>query len=133
MCHVFPVNIRISRIPLALVASILFGMCWSVAAAAEAPASPVAGTADGIIIKWRMKLSGREIEGHVASAAGVAQKRGITLRYERSGALGTHVLKLDRARPTAEVEALAREIKANDPDVERSEADRIMRPDSPLL
>jgi hypothetical protein len=104
------------------------GMHPRVAEGAEEQALQAGALVDGLIVKWRTEQSGDALKARVASADSVARKRGIRLRYERSGALGIHVLKLDKARPAAQVEALAREIAANDPELEYAEADEIMQP-----
>lgn len=83
---------------------------------------------DGIIVRYRTEQKGAALNARVRAAQAVAVQRGVTVAYFRSGALGIHVLRLGHKMTVAEVEDLAREIAANDPDVEYAEPDRIMQP-----
>lgn len=84
--------------------------------------------ADGIIVKYRSEQIGANLSERVRIAGLAARQRGITLTYERAGALGTHVLKLDREVSLVEAQEIARLIQSGDANVEYAEPDLILNP-----
>jgi serine protease len=100
----------------------------ALAQAAEPAAAPAGGAAAGIIVKYRNEERGAALDARVLAADNAVKRRGATLRYGRSGALGIHVLKLDRTYPLTQAQDFAREIKNADPNVEYAEPDTIMYP-----
>lgn len=77
---------------------------------------------DRLIVKYR-----RDVGAALpARAQDAATRRGLRLELLRRGALGTHVLRLERRLPLADMRQLAREIADGDADVEYAEPDRIL-------
>jgi serine protease len=83
-------------------------------------------SADGIIVRYRTAQQAAALSARILTIQDVASRRGLSATYARSGALGIHVMKLDRTLPVAEAELLAAQIEATDPNVEYAEPDRRM-------
>lgn len=88
---------------------------------------PVEELIDGIIVRYRITQTGAALSNRVRAAQEVANQHGITLTYSRRGALGVHLLRLDKKLALVDVEAIAMQIATSDPNVEYAEPDRIMR------
>lgn len=100
------------------------------------------GNTDRLIIKYRdasesTLLQGQMVTQHKALDAGVLQQRvdrvkqvaaqgGVRLEVLRQTGAGSHVMKLDRSLPLADIEALAAKLKASDSNIEYAEPDRKM-------
>ena len=83
---------------------------------------------DRIIVKYRTAPASSLAQATAARGADLsAQRFGVVVSNLRTTALGSQVLKVDRRLSLAEADALARDIAANDPNVEYAEPDRIMR------
>jgi serine protease len=93
----------------------------------SAAAQPQNELIDGIIVRYRTKQSGAALSARARALRNVAAQSGINASYLRSGALGIHVYRLGEKKSVADVERLARQIEASDPNVEYAEPDRIMR------
>jgi serine protease len=100
-----------------------------------APAAAVAATpTDRLIVKYR------DVQTTVARSAAAAPVRtdrmatlqalgaqhGVKMTHLRNNALGAHVLQLDRRMDVQKAAALAAQLKAQDPNIEYAEPDRIM-------
>ena len=128
-----PLSLSISlALPLAAHAGV------SAEAAAQTAATPSgaapARPTDRLIIKYRTGVAGAGVAATGSdrallhrSAQDVAARTGHSLQLVRLGALDTHVMRLGRALPQAEVQQLARDIMAADPTVEYAEPDRILQ------
>jgi serine protease len=109
-------------------------------AAASLLAGPVAAQTAGeplptdrLIIKYRNGQAGVGLGSANADRARLhrfaqeaAQRRGAKLEWLRNAAFDAHVMRLEKRLPHADVARMAREIAANDPNVEYAEPDRIM-------
>lgn len=114
-------------IRLACVVSLAFGVYSPIALSAEPPVESRA-MADGIIVKYRSDVAGANLADRVRVAEAAARTSGHALRYGRAGALGIHVLKLDREVSLSEAQELARLIERSDQNVEYAEPDLIVHP-----
>jgi len=113
------------------------GVLPAAAAAQSITAVPQADApvpTDRLIIKYRSGAAGAASTASTAersvlhrSAQDVALRAGVQMQLLRIGALDTHVMKLDRRLPQADVAQIARDIAASDPNVEYAEPDRILR------
>ncbi len=86
---------------------------------------------DRLVVKYRDRVAGATAaqRGLLHRAAqDVALRRGIQLTHLRVGVFEAHVMRLDRALAHADVQALARDIMASDPEVEYAEPDRVLHP-----
>jgi len=90
---------------------------------------------DRIIIKYRSGLMGVAASSTAGdratlhrNAQDVALRSGVQMKLLRVGAFDTHVMKLDQRLAHADVQRIAQQIAAADPNVEYAEADRIMHP-----
>jgi serine protease len=106
----------------------------SVASQRAAAAGDMAAT-DRLIIKYRSGVAAAQASAPLSQRAALhrgaqdaAARAGLNLQLLRVGALDTHVMRLDRRLPHAEVERLARDIVALDSSVEYAEPDRILQP-----
>jgi hypothetical protein len=99
--------------------------------AAEGDISSRSEMVDRLVVKWRTDVDGDALHAAVESARKIAIKRRLHLNYLRRGALGTHVLQVDKPLAIVEMEALAREIATGDKSIEYVEVDGIMRAMSP--
>jgi serine protease len=111
------------------------GAPLSGAALQGAAASGEAAGTDRLIIKYRSSVAAAQASAgasvHAAlhrAAQDAAARHGLNLKLVRVGALDTHVMRLDRHLPHAEMQRLAREIAASDTSVEYAEPDRILQP-----
>jgi len=96
-------------------------------ATAVTQASPT----DRLIVKYRDGTPGATAaqRGLLHRAAqDAALRRGVQLTHLRIGVFDAHVMRLDRALAHADVQALARDIMASDPDVAYAEPDRVLHP-----
>ncbi len=98
------------------------------AMAAEARrAKSVAGASTNrMIVKYRDAAAATVLEG--ASAKASAARAGVQLKPLRVMGGGARVMQLERRLPVADVERIASDLMASDPNVEYAEPDRIMRP-----
>ena len=110
------------------------GSQFSSASAPAAPAGDAAST-DRLIIKYRSGVAAAQANAPVAQRAllhrgaqDAAALLGLNLKLVRVGALDSHIMRLDRRLPHAEVQRLARGIMASDPTVDYAEPDRILQP-----
>lgn len=97
------------------------------------PQADVPTPTDRLIIKYRSGAAGAASTASTTeravlhrSAQDVALRAGVQMQLLRIGALDTHVMKLDRRLPQADVAQIARDIAASDPNVEYAEPDRIL-------
>ena len=88
---------------------------------------------DRLIVKYRGAPAGASAMATLAqrgalhrSAVAAAARRGLAMQWLRAGALDQQVMKLERRLPLAEMQALANQIMADDPQVEYAEPDRIV-------
>lgn len=112
-----------------LVGYLLAAILALIGASLTAPAIAQGTSADdidGIIVRYRTSQSGDALNARVQAFQSVASGRGLVARYFRQGALGIHVIKLNRKLPVAEAESLAKAVQQADPTVEYAEPDRIM-------
>ena len=95
---------------------------------AEARRAKIAASASTsrMIVKYRDAAAATVLEG--ASAKASAARAGVQLKPLRVMSTGAHVMNLDRRMPVADVERIAADLMAADPNVEYAEPDRIMRP-----
>jgi serine protease len=77
---------------------------------------------DRLIVKYRSDTGATLL----SRAKDAATRRGVRLELLRRGGLGTHVMRLERRLPHADVRQLAREIAEGDGNVEYAEPDRIL-------
>ena len=110
------------------------GSQFSSVSAPAAPAGDAAST-DRLIIKYRSGVAAAQANAPVAQRAllhrgaqDAAALLGLNLKLVRVGALDSHIMRLDRRLPHAEVQRLARGIMASDPTVDYAEPDRILQP-----
>ncbi len=119
-----------SRVLLSLL--IAAGYCAGAQAglAALSPPETQAAQTDRLIIKYREGVAGRgaAVAALSDSAQRVAQRAGLRLAHKRKTGLGSDVLQLDREMPVDELAALAKQMMAEDPDIEYAEPDRRMYP-----
>ena len=101
------------------------------AAAASGDSAPT----DRLIVKYRSGLAAAQASAPLAERAAlhrgaqdVAARAGLRMQLVRVGSLDTHVMRLERRVPHAEMQRLARDIMASDPSVEYAEPDRILHP-----
>lgn len=92
-----------------------------------------AAPTDRLIVKYRARAAAAAAtaapRGLLHRAAqDAALRRGVQLTHLRIGVFEAHVMRLDRAMAHADVQALARDIMASDPEVEYAEPDRILHP-----
>jgi len=88
--------------------------------------SVASATTSRMIVKYRDVATATVLEG--ASAKASAARAGVQLKPLRVMGGGAHVMNLDRRLPVADVERIAADLMASDPNVEYAEPDRIMRP-----
>jgi serine protease len=107
-----------------LAALALAALSPGVTAGSADPAAPAAEVpTDRLIVKYR-----RDVGAALpARAQEAASRRGLRLEFLRRGGLGTHVMRLERRLPLADMRQLAREIADADADVEYAEPDRILQ------
>jgi serine protease len=107
------------------------------AAVSEGDAAGPTGHTDRMIVKYKDGApAGKRALAHVPpmSAARLAilqragQQFGVAMRALHGTATGANVVQLGKQMAATEVEAMARELKARDPNVEYAEPDRIMVP-----
>jgi serine protease len=94
--------------------------------------APLAASAaeytDRIIVKYRSNAAtAAEVSTQMRGAQASGDRFGLAMQRVRVTALGSQVLKVNRKLTLAEAETLARDIAANDPNVEYAEPDRMMR------
>lgn len=94
------------------------------ATAAVAQAAPT----DRLIVKYRDGALAAQRGLPHRAAQDAALRRGVQLKLLRIGVFEAHVMRLDRALAHADVQALARDIMASDPEVEYAEPDRVLHP-----
>jgi serine protease len=89
---------------------------------------------DRIIVKYRSGIAGAAASAQAAQrlalhrgAQDAAARLGLAMRWLRTGALDQHVMRLDQRLAQADVQRLAQEIMAADPNVEYAEPDRILQ------
>ena len=109
------------------------GSPFSSVSSQAGPAGDAAST-DRLIIKYRSGVAAAQANAPVAQRAllhrgaqDAAALLGLNLKLVRVGALDSHIMRLDRRLPHAEVQRLARNIMASDPTVEYAEPDRILQ------
>ncbi len=102
---------------------------------AAASAGGDAASTDRLIIKYRAGVDAARAGAPPAERAllhrgaqDAAARAGLDLQALRVGANDTHVMRLQRHLPHAEVQRLARDIAASDARVEYAEPDRILQP-----
>ncbi|MBI2382160.1 MAG: S8 family serine peptidase [Gammaproteobacteria bacterium] len=98
--------------------------------AAKTLASAYNDTTDRLIVKYKSSGTSFSKAGEAnarAAAASLGQRLGVGVSYLRRTADGAQVLKLDSARPVAEMADLARQIQAEDSNIAYAEPDRMMR------
>jgi serine protease len=90
---------------------------------------------DRLIVKYRHGAPGASAAATAGQrgrlhriAQDVALRHGVQMHLLRLGAFDMHVMQIDRRVRHADVQALARDIAASDPDVEYAEPDRILQP-----
>jgi serine protease len=86
-------------------------------------------TVDGIIVKYKSTQTSSALSSRSSSIQDMASRKGISIKYQREGALKTHVYKLQSQMSIVEAIKLAKEIKLGDINVEYAEPNRILRPD----
>ncbi len=88
-----------------------------------------AGFTDRIIVKYRggSAVSAAAQTAQVRGTDAAASRVGVALERVRTTALGSQVLKVNRALSVREAERLAADIAASDPNVEYAEPDLILR------
>jgi serine protease len=79
-----------------------------------------------MIVKYRDAAVATVLDGTSAKAS--AARAGVQLKPLRVMSTGAHVMHLDRRMPVADVERMAADLMAADPNVEYAEPDRLMRP-----
>jgi serine protease len=94
--------------------------------AARAAAPPRENNTHRLIVKYRdaSQLAGADILGH-AGAQVAANRAGVTMRQLRRTWHGAQVIALNRTLPVEQVEQIARDLMAADPNIEYAEADRL--------
>ena len=112
-----PLRPLLSALALAALSSTSF------AGSADPASAPPELPTDRLIVKYRSEASSTVL----ARAKDAATRRGHRLELLRRGGLGTHVMRLDRHLPLADVRQLAREIADTDANVEYAEPDRILQ------
>lgn len=112
-----PLRPLLSALALAALSSAAFA--GSADPASAAPDLPT----DRLIVKYRSDAGSAVL----ARAKDAATRRGHRLELLRRGGLGTHVMRLERHLPLADMRQLAREIAETDANVEYAEPDRILQ------
>lgn len=94
-----------------------------------------AGQTDRLIIKYRNEASrpGRliaraELDAAPSRAAAIASRAGIAMTHRRATGLGADVMQLNRAVKVEELASIAKQMMAEDPEIEYAEPDRLMFP-----
>ena len=107
----------------------------TMAAATAAQGANEEAATDRIIVKYRSGIAGAAANAPALQrlalhrgAQDAAARRGLALQWLRTGALDQHVMRLDQRLAQADVQRLAQEIMAGDPNVEYAEPDRILQP-----
>lgn len=122
---------------LALVApSVLAGAADPQATQPVASSAAAGGIAtDQLIVKYRdaqrlerAAQASPMAQARLSRVEAAAAQRGLRLEHLRNNALDAHVLKLDRRTSVAELQRLAAELRAQDPDIEYAEPDRVLQP-----
>src|SRR4051812_26991078 len=113
---------RLTRMGGACLRAFAIGVLLCSATAAQAADE---GWTDRIIVKYRTVTAAAAAQT-TGDAAVSARRFGLGLNRVRTTALGSQVLKADRRMSLTEAQALARDIAANDPNVEYAEPDRMM-------
>jgi serine protease len=125
---------RLHRIAAASLGTVLAATLPGMArAGGPLPASPAAvaraAATDRLIVKYRNAAGTASIDGAaLATANASAARSGAQLAPLRTMSPGTHVLRLDRALPLAQVRQIAADLAAADPALEYAEPDRIAVP-----
>lgn len=114
-----------STLPLAARAGSAGDAGFTIAEALRAKAAATAAT-NRMIVKYRDAAAATVVEG--ASAKASAARAGAQLKPLRVMGSGAHVMSLDRRMPVTDVERIAADLMASDPNVEYAEPDRMMRP-----
>ncbi|WP_284618131.1 S8 family peptidase [Aquabacterium humicola] len=133
---------QLSRLPLAslVTAACLAGLFSTSAmagsaqpaltsASSQAASSRIEAT-DQLIIRYR-KGSTAFLRGDLmamSNAHAIANRAGVQMRLLRRTGADAHVMKLDRRVGLDSLQALARQLQAQDPDIEYVEPDRLMKP-----
>lgn len=99
---------------------------WAVVA--DAPSSATPADIDQLIVRYRRDPSDAQLKLRMGTAQRAGASRGIGLAHKRRGALGIHVLKLSKMLSVAEARAFAKELAAQDPNIEYAEPDLRMWP-----
>src|SRR5205085_1388088 len=84
---------------------------------------------DRIIVKYRAApgaATGADAQMQMRATELPAARLGVALKRERTTALGSQVLKVDRKLSLEDARRLAADIAASDPNVEYAEPDRMM-------
>lgn len=121
---------RLSRwiLPLTLVPMVLMhGWASGLDLPARRGSTDEFGFTDQIIVKLRDKQPSSAARLSASKVFGMSVNAGVTLTHHRAMSGDAQVLKLPAGLPLAEVEEIARRLRA-DPQVEYAEPDRIMRP-----
>jgi serine protease len=128
------------KAPSRVLISLLIAAGYAGAAQAGVPAgvdalSQRAGQTDRLIIKYRNEAArpGRlmaqaELGAAPSRAAAVASRAGIAMTHRRGTGLGSDVMQLNRSVKVEELAAIAKQMMAEDPDIEYAEPDRLMFP-----
>ena len=98
----------------------------AMAAEARRAKSMAGASTNRMIVKYRDAAAATVLEG--ASAKASAARAGVQLKPLRVMGGGARVMQLERRLPVADVERIASDLMASDPNVEYAEPDRIMRP-----
>lgn len=129
--------------PLAAAATlVLASAAWAGGPDAAGFGAVATGTASAVIATPtdRLIVKYRDVQASVARSATaapvradrmatlqqLAAQRGVHLRHLRNNALGAHVMQLDRRLDQRQAAALAAQLKAQDPNIEYAEPDRIL-------
>jgi serine protease len=112
----------------ALVGVMLGGQAAVAGGRGAATAATQAAPTDRLIVKYRARAGAAGVQRALLHRAAhdAALRRGVQLTHVRIGVFNAHVMRLNRALPHAEVQALARDIMASDPEVEYAEPDRVV-------
>ncbi len=130
------------KTPSRVLMSLLIAAGYAGAAQAGVPAGDDAmavraGQTDRLIIKYRddAKRPGRAIERleldgtpGASRAAAIVARAGLAMSHRRGTGLGSDVMQLNRSVKLEELQAIAQQLMAEDPDIEYAEPDRLMFP-----
>lgn len=114
------------------VAALLAAMMAANNSGAAVEASGVAplavDTVNQLIVRYKEDPGDAQLRARMDVVRRVGEARGVTLKHGRRGALGMHVLRLDKRIAIVDAVQLANELAVSDPNIDYAEPDYFLRP-----